>query len=238
MGINIAKNQHIVPKRSLERFSNFSGAIEVSRIGQIRSFQTSPKNPVFCFNRAWDHKAEALEGKRIEDSFQGVVDRAIQAGTYQLVSSDSIEVTKFFALWLYRSQAMEFDVGGVHPALTPSAADKDEKLRLEALGVNFVDETGTFPSHVKRGWFVCGGVMSFLDRYMDLKWFMSRGTHYEFLIADNPVEKLFIPISPELCLVAGQSWPVLTAEQCKQANLLAMAGAKKFYCARDLSRCV
>lgn len=238
MEINVAKNQHIVPKRSLERFSNLCGSIEVSRVGQIGSFRTGARNPVFCFKSAWDHKAEALDGKRIEDSFQGVVGRAIKSDAYQLAAFDSVEVTKFFALWLYRSQALEFDVGGVHPALTPSVVDKDEKLRLEALGVNFVDETGTFLAHVKRGWFVYGGVISFLDRHRGLKWFMSRGNVYEFVIADNPAGNLFIPISPELCLVAGRSWPVLTAEQCRQANLLTMAGARKFYCARDLGHCV
>ena len=238
MRINIAKNQHIVPKRSLEHFGNLSGSIEVRRIGQIESFRTGARNPIFCFKSAWDHRAEALDGKRIEDSFQGVVNRAIKSDVYQLESFESIEVTKFFALWLYRSQATEFNVDDVHPALKPSVVDKDEKLRLESLGINFIDETGTLPAHVKKGLFVCGGVMSFLDRHMGLKWFMSRSTEYEFLIADNPAGNLFIPISPELCLVAGYSWPVLTAEQCRQVNLLTMASARKFYCARDLSHCV
>lgn len=238
MSINIAKKQHVVPGRSLQRFANDSGLVEVRRPGQLGSFRTGVRNAVFCVKSVWDHRTEAREGKRIEDSFQAIVDRAITSNSFRMTNEESVEVTKFFALWLYRSHAIDYKDFVAHPPMTPTSVDGDEKLMYERLGISFVDETGSVPSHVKRGWFVTGGIMSFLDHHRDTRWFISRASEYEFLIADNPAETLFIPISPDRCLIAGHDVPSLSPDQCRQANLMAVAGAKRFYCARDLSRCL
>lgn len=238
MSINIAKKQHIVPGRSLQRFADDSGLVEARRLGQLGSFRARVRNSVFCVNSVWDHRTEAIQGKRIEDSFQAIVDRAIASDSFRMTNEESVEITKFFALWLYRSYAIDYNDFGVHPPMTPTVVNGEEKRRYERLGIGFVDETGAFPSHVQRGWFVMGGVMSFLDRHRDARWFTSHASDYEFLIADNPAETLFIPISPNRCFIAGHDEPSLSPDQCRQANLMTVAGAKRFYCARDLSRCL
>jgi hypothetical protein len=238
MTVNVARNQHIVPGRSLLRFGNESGIVQVGRPGQRGSFRTRVRNPVFCVKKVWDHKTEALDGKEIEDNFQAVVDKAIASGSHRLSDADSLHVTTFFALWIYRSEANEYDAPRVNPRLSPQVVDVKEKLELEWLGISFIDETGSFPAHVLRGWFVMGGVMNFLDEYRNLSWFMCRGSGYEFIIADNPAGHFFIPVSPDLCLIPEFSSPLLSPRQCRQANLMALASAKKFYCARDFSRCI
>lgn len=238
MTINIAKKQHIVPRRSLLRFGDESGLIEVRRPEQRGSFRAHAKNPVFCVNSVWDHRTEFFQGKRIEDSFQSIVDNAIRSGSHRLTGAESLEITKFFALWLYRSQAVDYNDFGTHAAMTPSVVDHEEKLKYESLGIGFVDETGSFPQAMQRGWFIAGGIISFLDRHRDDQWSMCRASGYEFMISDNPAGNLFIPIAPDRCLIADYDVPLLSPDQCRQANLMTMVGAKRFYCARDLSRCL
>jgi Protein of unknown function (DUF4238) len=237
---NVVYRQHIFPKRSLDRFCADSGAIQIRWVDGRDSITTGSNNSMFCTpkKRTWSQKAELLYGKRIEDSFQGVIENSIENDLYELSESDSRKITEFYALWLYRCESIEIDYEGQSGGLTPLVVNKFEKESYEKIAVDFVDGRGALSARSMRCYFILGGIMHFLDRHHGLKWFMSKSSRVEFILPDNPGGMFFIPISPHRCFLAGGSSPLLSADDCMHANATMISVAKKYYCARDFSRCV
>ena len=73
----LTQNQHIFPKRSIERFCDNRGFVQV-RSGD-KQFPSTPKNDLFCANRLWNQQAENGFPKHVEDVFQAVADAIIEA---------------------------------------------------------------------------------------------------------------------------------------------------------------
>lgn len=236
---NVVYKQHIFPKRCLDRFCADSETISVKLLKQRKSIKLRPSNRLFCApeKRTWSQKAEVIYGKITEDKFQEVVEGSLENDCYEMSESDSRKITDFYALWLNRCDSIDIDFESQNGDYTPSVTTKDEKEYYEKLAIDFADERGTLSARSMRSAFIIGGIMHFLDRYSDLRWFMSKSLHVEFVVPDNPGGKFFIPISPNRCFVAEKSWPILSADQCRYANAAMIFGAKNYYCARDFSRC-
>ncbi len=236
---NIVYRQHIFPKRCLDRFCSSSGAIQIRWVDGRKPIISGSNNGVFCApkNKTWSQQAEIIYGMRIEDSFQKVIENSMQNDRYELDEFESRKITEFYALWLYRCESIGIDYEGQKGSFASSVVDKFENEKYEKKAISFVDERGALSARSLRNYFILGGIMSFLDHHHDLKWFMSKAAQVEFIVPDNPAGNLFIPISPDRCFVAGETLPVLSADQCRSANAVMIKGANKYYCARDFSRC-
>ncbi len=90
------------PARSIERFADAAGTVEVWLRRDDETFRASPDNPLFCARRTWDQRAESGSLKAIEDEFQILADRIANGGA-RLTAEESLAASKFFILWQVRA---------------------------------------------------------------------------------------------------------------------------------------
>lgn len=237
MNEHLIQNQHIFPAESLRRFSDKNGNIQVFRIGTSQPFFVKPKDKIFCVSREWDQRAEAGFGKSIEDEYQSLVEYCLRNNLREMPLNGNQTVNSFYALWSYRSNIKEFDGQLIRFNLTPNPLTNLERLDHELKHINYIDSDGDFPLVTKRGVVLQGGVISFTDRYKNNKWFMLRSPHLELVVPDNPSNNLFIPVSPNHCLVAGHDVSELSFREAQYANLKCVFGSRSYYCGRELSKC-
>lgn len=231
----IVKKQHIIPSRSIQRFCGTNGNVEVLRKASGEKFLAKPKNKVFCVNQVWDQGTEKSFGKQIEDEFQSVVEQVLKRNDYTIPKKQHQAITRFLALWRYRA-SIENEAYPIHEAskLSPTLIDPDEKIRLDELHINYVDESGSFPSINMRGIELQGQVMMFDRIHHDLKWCLVKSLHLDLIVPDSPENDLFIPITPSICLLAGKPLPELSIAQSKEANLRSYVKSKSIIFGRSV----
>jgi hypothetical protein len=61
---------HVVPVASLRRFAGPTGFVSVLRREWPSPKSLRPTNPMFCADRAWNHRSENVLKKSIEEPFQ------------------------------------------------------------------------------------------------------------------------------------------------------------------------
>jgi hypothetical protein len=125
-------NQHIFPRKSIARFTNEDGMVEVFHKGRQKKLILQPSNNLFCAKWSWDQRSEIGYMKRIEDDFQSLVSKILENGNLTLCEEDNRVALSFLALWELRYSA-------VYPALAFAASD-DLKLHL----------TNIVPKHVSQ----------------------------------------------------------------------------------------
>ncbi len=70
----LTRAQHVVPKRSIERFKNINGSVLVNLIESQKTFSAKPGNSAFCVNRVWDQRSEDGWMHGIESRYQNLAD--------------------------------------------------------------------------------------------------------------------------------------------------------------------
>ena len=102
---NLTCLQHILPRKSIERFADKDGLVSVlflkgSKSG--KSERLSSKKDLFCAKRAWDQRSEVITKKVYEDPFQELAERIVSGETQSLGPKDNITATAFWGLWRAR----------------------------------------------------------------------------------------------------------------------------------------
>ncbi|HDY7424720.1 TPA: DUF4238 domain-containing protein [Vibrio vulnificus] len=225
----IVKNQHILPARSIKRFCNSNGDVKVLLKESGKVFLAKTTNKIFCVQRFWDQSAEKGVGKRIEDDFQAIVDKVLFHNNYKLHSEYQTAITRFYALWKYRSlMDNEERVTPEQSKLTPLVTDSHEKQLLDEMQIHYVDENGSFPSRNTRGFELQGQVMMFERMNNGLVWHLVASPHLDLIVPDTPHNDLYIPISPTRCLLAGTPVESLSLAQSIHANTSSYMKSKKY----------
>lgn len=234
---HIVKNQHIFPKASLDRFTDEAGNISVLRLSSGPAFPQKTRNKIFCVDQEWDQRAEIALGKVIEDDFQELIENILLSFRYSLSKEESTIVSKFYALWSYRSCINEYDDSLPLESIkmTPNNISDERKTELELMHIHYVDESGRMPDRFLKGIIIQGGIMHFLDRNPDLSWCLVKSPYFDLILPDNPANDLYIPVSPDLCLLAGNPVAELSKNQSIHANKISIEKSKEWVCGRDLA---
>jgi hypothetical protein len=66
----LAIRQHILPVKSIARFSKSDGRVWVFEKLKNAKRRAKPSDEIFCARRAWDERTEVDFMKKIEDEFQ------------------------------------------------------------------------------------------------------------------------------------------------------------------------
>ncbi len=237
---NIIINQHTFPAKSIERFTDTNGCVQVFRIPSGTLFPAKPANNIFSRRQIWDQRAEQGYGKSIEDKFQALVEYVIVNNVKTLPLDAHRTVGEFYALWRLRCTIDEYDhlIGKKIAGLSGSKLTNEEKLNLELKHAMYTEPDGSVPKRFTRGLVMQQGIDIFMARNGHLRWFISTSGHLEFLISDNPEGEFIIPITPRSCFILGFDVPKLSPDQVRELNLNAIFRSKRYYFAKSLQKCI
>lgn len=234
------KNQHVLPAKSIERFSNKKGHVQVRRLKSVNTFSTGLKNNIFCVERIWDQRSEQGYGKRIEDRFQSLIEYSLNHQLMHLPPEGHEIASEFYALWCLRSKIESYDeqAEGNLVGVTGSKLTDEQKKNLELKHAIYIEEGGVVPKRFKRGLTMQMAIDQFITRNPGLTWSICNSNSLEFVVSDNPEGEFIIPITPKKCLICGFSITIFSQKQMLNLNLKAIARSKEYYFARDLGACI
>jgi len=232
-------NQHVLPAKSIERFTNRSGRVLLHDLRRGREILVKPDNSFFCACRAWDERAETGYMKCIEDEFQKIVDSILNGRIAVLAPEDKAAVDRMYALWHMRSRCRELEwqeqqlkgVGG-------SDLTKEQEENLEKNGYVFVRRGGRMPARQLNGVVL---QMRIFNYARDLaarvsRWGIISAQSGEFIVPDIPVHGI-IPLTPRLALVQSAPDGMIVERNVAEINSALRATSRDYFFARDLSSC-
>lgn len=233
----LVKNQHIFPKRSIERFCNSSAFVDLYMLKYRKKREAEPRDKFFCVKRKWDERAERGYSKDIEDNFQVVVDRVLQ-GDSSISDLTNEVLTRFYCLWNIRYHWSKFQVKdeslGVVPEFPLTVGDQD---RLEKAHITYLTNKGTIPGRVLCGLRMQMNLDAAVEAMVGVEWGILFALEGEFLVPDNFSEAKIIPVTSNICFAAGYKSQTVERLSVGHINSLALASAEKYVFAKDLAKC-
>jgi hypothetical protein len=144
--------QHIFPRRSLERFADEpDGRIAVRRPpGSLEEVRVRPSAAFFNAQRVWDHGAESGFMKKIEDQFQAVAEQ-ITVTQRRLAQEQHGIVSDFYALWYARATLKANPIADqpLHGIVGKERRNSlNDQEMLEKNDILFINEDFTLPGRM------------------------------------------------------------------------------------------
>ncbi len=226
--------QHIIPNKSISRFVNQDGFVEVWMLGADSTIKLRPSNALFCAMRSWDHRTEHGLIKGHEDRFQKVADEIVIGGRNSLSGEECHAITGLFLLWRlkHRFWLEPLDDAKLNGVLGVNTT-KDEQEILEKNGYAFAKPDGSFPGRIMAGPLIAINLDRDLVRYGALRWGVFRSRGREFIMPDIFGSQAVMPLSPRVCLVADSPDGLASDAVVAQINRMAISCAQTYYFAKN-----
>lgn len=232
--------QHIMPKRSIERFGNEDGWVLLNRIKEQQQLRLLANNEIFCAKRVWNQKAER-SSISIETAFQKVADLILANQIDTLSKSMQFAVTEMYLLWKTRFQYASNPLPDQQFYMFSHDADltKDVKERLEKEGIMFVTKDGKLAGRDLTAIRLRIDMdLALNNGASEMKWGIIKSTPgLEFLCPDATLNEAIIPVSQNVCLIAGWSDRDLTPSLIGMINQMLLLEARNYWFARDTAKC-
>ena len=233
-------NQHIVPAANIQRFYGANDRVMVAMLRESRILRTvSAGHDCFRVKRVWDQRAEVGFAAQIERRFQFLATR-ILAGDLSWWHLEQSVITEFYALWTQRSYFAANPLPDVklNGVLPDRELTKDSREHLEANHILYLNEESGLAGRMITGMQIQRGIDEVSWHFRDAQWTLCRASPSagEFLMPDSPVE-LFIPISPSVALLGGESLAVAEEPHMRYMNRCSLAASRRLVLARDFSAC-
>ncbi|MDH4844991.1 hypothetical protein E8E78_11905 [Pseudomonas sp. BN505] len=229
-------NQHVFPKASIQRFAGMDGSVEVFSIPHQKVMRLKPNNPIFCAQRVWDQRTEAVIGKQIEDRFQTLAD-AIEWGRVTKIGIwEKRVVEEFFSLWRTRQRFRNEGLDDVTlNGVTSETLTKAEQEVLESKHTLYASD-GVMKGRFLAGIHVIGYQDNFIQANESMQWGIVRSPVHHFLVPDSFEDMMIVPVSPRVAIVADMPDCVLTDDEVAVINQTAITRSTNFYFARQLAK--
>lgn len=193
--------QHVFPKRSIERFCNAAGLVQVQHVIQNMLRRAKPIDNTFCAMRVWDAKAEHVH-KETEDKFQAFASDVIGFRITSISPENKHIVDRFFALWKTRAFLRHSERKNLKLNMLPSEElTKDQEEILEKNGYAFVNRDNEIPSRVANGIQMFLRVGKEMRDLEAVQWGILHALDGNFIVPDNPIFTV-IPLTPKIALCA------------------------------------
>lgn len=234
-------NQHIFPDKSISRFLDNSGSIEVFLKNEKKIISVNSKtSSVFCAKRTWDQRAEKIYMKNIEDKYQLVADKICSGN--ELLEREHKIILDFYLLWQLRFRYFlnpieDKKLNGV--ISVRNIFTKDEEERLEKENISFIRKDAIIPARQINGIKIQLDLMSWKKELKDKKieWGIVEAKKGEFIVPDNFSSIWIVPLMPNKCLIANEPNGCLLKDSIAELNKVAIADSEKYYFARDFTNC-
>jgi hypothetical protein len=238
----LTRKQHVLPVRSIERFSGKDGCVSVLfKEGRERGIfkRIPPKNGMFWAERVWDQRSEVIMKKVYEDPFQELAERIISGKIQSIGPDDNITATVFWGLWRARFQT-KLEPPEDRPAIGCTGIEsKDLREKMEKNHCMFINPDGTLPGRAIAGMNIQKLVDRTLMELENCNWAIAVAEESEFIVPDLPYF-LYVPITPTLCLIGlnQKADPKITIDKNEvgELNKRLLNTADFFVFARDLKK--
>lgn len=232
-------DQHIFPRACIARFVGESGTVQVRRRSGGPDMWLTPKSSYFCARRLWDQNAETVFMKLIEDRYQDVAKRIVAGEVTTLDGVMAEAVTELYLLWTLRHERYLNPLPDIKLNMVKSEREMsvDTQEILEAKGYMFAAPDDIMPSRFMTGFLLTIEMKRERGRMEGKKWGIVRSTEGEFLVPDNFSMYSMLPLSPTIVLVEGHPDQQIGFEQVADINGQAVDGCRRYYFARDITRC-
>jgi hypothetical protein len=227
--------QHVLPARSITRFSGIDGKVSVRIKGREKDLILPPDDDLFCAKRAWDERAEHGYMKQIEDEFQKLADKLLN-GTHSIDSSSNLTISRFHTLIRLRADVRASPLSDVElKGIQGENLTKDQEEILEKKWVLFSRTDSEVPGRQMAGL----QIQILLDRIcsLDFTWGTVISTDVDFLVPDTFGDILIVPLSPQCCLVANSPSGEITRECAIEVNRIAISKSLNYILAHDFAKC-
>lgn len=230
-------NQHCFPARSIERFTDSNGRVEVRLLNKHIDFKAKPSEKVFCARRAWDQRAESGFMKAIEDEYQALAEDVVSAQIHSLSESQQLIVSKMFALWNTRwhwanspvaDQTIE---GAISLAVEYS---KDDEEQLEKAGITPIRPDLSISGRHFTGTSIQRNIDLVMEQLCDAHWGILTCDEGSFLVPDTASTLRYLPLSPSTCFFSQSDDATITYEELEEINREVLNGAREYYFAKKL----
>ena len=228
--------QHCFPRRSIERFANKDGIVNVWLKDQGKSIPARPEDQVFCAHWVWDQRAESGFMREVEDAYQALAAEIAQGRIVRrLRTGENNAVTEMYALWWVRSKwrgAPVEDQPLKNVIELAHEFSQDEREHMEKLGVSVVR-----PDLKLEGRHIASGVLqlNFFELRNTLKrqrWAVLKSASAEFVVPDASDERV-LPVTPQVCLVAGEGYRIAQESRVAAMNAEAIRGSERYFFSRS-----
>ncbi len=234
-------NQHCFPASCIKRFSGTDGRVQLVKLNQSETIAAKPDAKIFCAKRVWDERAEHIFMKEIEDKYKTLADKVVSNITVTLSSSEQAIVTDMFSLWNIRAHWKDQPVQDqqIEGALSVAVEyTKEDQEFLEKNGITAIRPDLTIPGRNLTGISIQRNLFEVRKQMSDAHWRILRSTKGEFIVPDQSPNSRMLPLTPNLCFFSQSENDDIDEIELKKINTQSIAGAKEFYFARDLSKCL
>lgn len=231
--------QHVLPKRSIERFLGEDGCVSVlfkNRPSVSGPKRVKPKDPLFCADRVWDQQSEIGWKRRIEDPFQKLADRITSGETSSINLKDKDIIDSFYALWEARAffrdnPPQDIPLNGVW---VERSLTKDEQEFLEKNYITVVRQDLMLSGRHVANFEIEKRILHSLQVLANINWTIVRSNQWEFFVPDYPYDPI-VPISPTISLIAQHTKSLLQKEEVGWINGLVFNNANSYIFAKDFT---
>jgi hypothetical protein len=235
----LAINQHTFPAKSIARFADSSGRVQLQITADNFVRRAKPSDRIFCARRVWDHASEVGFCNGIEDNFQRLAERIIAGRVSNLNGEQRHIVSSFYALWLARVQIRERpEMDAVMPGIwLGQTFSKHQEEGLEKAGYA-VPRGNVLPARIINGVALHVLVARHLRQiHPAAQWGIVQASSGEFLVPDSPLHHTFVPITPAIALASPAINQVLHRSAVGLMNAQLRSASRRYFFARDFTEC-
>ncbi len=227
-------HQHIHSKKSISKFANSNGLVNVFLKNNKRNFYVKPDNKVFCGKRVWSQKSETGFIKKIESNFHKELDTILKTETI----NNHEAINEYFLLWRIKHLLKDSDNQDIKLNLiSASNISKEEEEIIELNGGTFIRNDSSVPSRFNNSFYL---IMLFDKHYHNIKnriWNIVKSCDGEFIEADCYNEYLFFPINPHIALIEKYPKSIIDRNELALLNRISINESQHYYFGRDLKNC-
>ena len=233
--------QHCFPKRSIERFCNENGVVNVRLIKEKKTVSLKPDHSIFCAHRVWNQRAESLFMQKIERAYQEFVSQlVIDAATRRLNTQENQTVTDMYSLWHVRCCWRRVRLGdqelvGILAPTDDYSSNDKELLEKHNLSTCKTDGASvSIPGRHIAGILIQNDWGRVRRALRGFSWAIVESKFGEFIVPDNAGIRSAMPVTPTIYLTKGTGYHKVSGSELREINALLKAGSEQYYFGRQL----
>ena len=235
-------NQHCFPKKSIERFCNKNGVVEVFLIRESKIVSLKPDHSIFCARRVWDQRSESVFMHEIESAYQALVGKLEEEDWSRSLSiEESRIVSEMYSLWHVRccwknKPVDDQELVGILPARPAFSWDDREALEKSNMATSSdCGERVVLPSRHIAGSRVQDDWGRVRKAIRGCAWGIVESVCGEFIVPDKCSTALCLPVTPTICFIGGQvDSRVVTKAELRHINAVLGSDREQYYFGRNL----
>lgn len=171
---------------------------------EAKTEKRKPEARIFCAKRAWDQKTETGIMREIEVAYQKLAERFLADSSKDLKQEDHDTISDMYILWSIRFSHSKKPIEDQTPNEVLDVAvkmSKDDIERLESNGISSVRPSLEIPGRQIAGPIITLKIFRERKKLKGTKWHVIKSTKDDFIVPDQSLERMILPLSPEFCFV-------------------------------------